>query len=360
MKILPRQKIIYSLPISVFAVTPVRLPILPVMVLSTSVGASATTHIMFTFFALYGMPILPTMYSPNCDSRAFMFAACVLSSTIMLITATLDCIKNSPFLNGRGEKTKSPAAARRGIADNAYSPLRSQICALPTQAEMILTYGTKKSKHMNNSNPFSHTAGMKKLLLILLTAVIAAAGLGTAACSKGQTGGGNNALSGYTRSAGEENGDDGCKAGYCDCGDDCPCRRDGEHRPMPKDNMPPMPGDEDTSGGMNGFEFDRGRLGKKRQPGLPGFIMPNGNVSGRPPLPDGDIPTGDGADGAEGAKITDADDADGTEQPDKNKNGENKKAAPHGVRKNGRHRQNGGRKNASGKLPKMPAENNGI
>lgn len=82
--------------------------------------------------------------------------------------------------------------------------------------------------------------------------------------------------------------------------------------------------------------------------------MPNGNVSGRPPLPDGDIPTGDGADGAEGAKITDADDADGTEQPDKNKNGENKKAAPHGVRKNGRHRQNGGRKNASGKLPRCP------
>lgn len=61
----------------------------------------------------------------------------------------------------------------------------------------------------------------------------------------------------------------------------------------------------------------------------------------------------------EGAKITDADDADGTEQPDKNKDGENKKAAPHGVRKNGRHRQNGGRKNASGKLPKLPAENNG-
>lgn len=227
---------------------------------------------------------------------------------------------------------------------------------------MILTYGTKKSKHMNNSNPFSHTAGMKKLLLILLTAVIAAAGLGTAACSKGQTGGGNNALSGYTRSAGEENGDgaDGCKTGDCDCGDDCPCRRDGEHRHIPKDNMPPVPGDENTSGGMNGFEFDRGRLGKKRQPGLPGFIMPNGNVSGRPPLPDGDIPTGDGADGAEGAKITDADDADGTKQPDINKDGENKKAAPHGVRKNGRHRQNGGRKNASGKLPKLPAENNGI
>ena len=64
---------------------------------------------------------------------------------------------------------------------------------------------------MNNRRTFSHTAGMKKLLLILLTAVIAAAGLGTAACSKGQTGGGNNALSGYTRSAGEENGDDGCK-----------------------------------------------------------------------------------------------------------------------------------------------------
>ena len=62
---------------------------------------------------------------------------------------------------------------------------------------------------------------------------------------------------------------------------------------------------------------------------------------------------------AEGAKITDTDDANDTEQPDKNKDGENKKAAPHGVRKNGRHRQNGGRKNASGKLPKMPAENNG-
>lgn len=204
---------------------------------------------------------------------------------------------------------------------------------------------------MNNSNPFSHTAGMKKLLLILLTAVIAAAGLGTAACSKGQTGGGNNALSGYVRQT---------EDGGCNCGDDCPCRRDGEHRHMPKDNMPPVPGDEDTSGGMNGFEFDRGRLGKKRQPGLPGFIMPNGNVSGRPPLPDGDIPTGDGADGVEGAKITDADDADGTEQSDKNKDGENKKAALHGVRKNGRHRQNGGRKNASGKLPKLPAENNGI
>lgn len=177
---------------------------------------------------------------------------------------------------------------------------------------------------------------------------------------RGRRAGGNNALSGYTRSAGEENGDDGCKTGDCDCGDDCPCRRDGEHRHMPKDNMPPVPGDENTSGGINGFEFDRGRLGKDRRPGLPGFIMPNGNVSGRPPLPDGDIPTGDGADGAEGAKITDADDADGTEQPGKNKDGENKKAAPHGVRKNGRHRQNGGRKNASGKLPKLPAENNGI
>lgn len=61
------------------------------------------------------MPILPTIYSPNCDSRAFMFAACVLSSTIMLITATLDCIKKSPFPKRTGRK-KPEALPRRAAA----------------------------------------------------------------------------------------------------------------------------------------------------------------------------------------------------------------------------------------------------
>lgn len=204
---------------------------------------------------------------------------------------------------------------------------------------------------------------MKKLIIVLLTAALAAAGCGSAACSKGQTGGGNNALSGYVRQTEDggcncgENCDcgDGCRTGDCDCGDDCPCRRDGGSGHM--NGMPPVPDDENASGRMNEFEFDHGRLGRRGRRGLPDFMVPNGNVWGRP-MPDDDGTTPDGVEDENGnAESTLTGDAE--KQKSENTENDGQGAAPRKVRRNGRRRYSDGRRNASGKLPKLPAENSG-
>ena len=181
-----------------------------------------------------------------------------------------------------------------------YSPLYSQN-SLPAQAIIILAYGTKKGKRLHNLCRYSHTADMKKLIMILLTAAIAASACGAAACSKGQTGGGNNTLSRYTRETEGEGGYDcgcgkdcGCEGncrGNCNCGDNCDCEKDGGAKDNRKDmrhghGKRPIPNDERT-GHMDGFEFDRNTTGKR--PGDDrakfGIFAPDGRLNGRRPMP---------------------------------------------------------------------------
>ena len=111
--------------------------------------------------------------------------------------------------------------------------------------------------------------------MILLTAALAAASLGGAACSKGQTGGGNNTMSGYVRAEGEtDNGydcgcGDDCKCkGECD--DDCDCRencdcgkeaQNGGNKEERKRGGRNMRGEE--AGGTGGFEYDDEKMGGK-------------------------------------------------------------------------------------------------
>ena len=139
---------------------------------------------------------------------------------------------------------------------------------------------------------------MKKLIVILLTAAIAAAGCGAAACSKGQTGGGNNTLSGYTRrSTTDGNFDCGCGSD-CKCGgnctDGCDCKQDCDCGNEDNGNLPEgqreregrMPRGEHT-GGMDGFEFDRGTSGKNpgEKHGKFGFFAPGDGFARRKPMP---------------------------------------------------------------------------
>ena len=77
----------YFLLVTVLAETPRNIPILPVIRLIVSVGASTTTHITETSFCLYGMPILPTMQSPQSDKILFICTLAARSSTIILIMA---------------------------------------------------------------------------------------------------------------------------------------------------------------------------------------------------------------------------------------------------------------------------------
>lgn len=128
---------------------------------------------------------------------------------------------------------------------------------------------------------------MKKIICILLAATTVATCAAGAACSKGQTGGGNNALQGYTLTQEIENNDKDCKDGNCPH-ERCPHCRDGHSQryaendnPNSKDGgkrlgAPHRPLGEDE-GGTNGFEFDD-KFGMPRKRGGLHIIPPRGGV----------------------------------------------------------------------------------
>lgn len=184
---------------------------------------------------------------------------------------------------------------------------------------------------------------MKKVALILLTAALAAASLGGAACSKGQTGGGNNTMSGYVRAEGEtDNGydcgcGDDCKCkgecdDDCDCRENCDCGKEaqkGGNKEERKRGGRNMRGEE--AGGTGGFEFDGekmdGKFDKKRN-GF-GFFAPDNGMFGRDPMPVPPPPRND-----------ENDEKTATEKTD----GETGVKAPENGKGGGRKRDDGGRK----------------
>lgn len=82
------------LDIAVLTATPSMLPIFPASVEIVSCGASIAMLIMWILRLRYGIPILPTMYSPYSWSVSFKARTAPLFSTIILITATLVLIKS--------------------------------------------------------------------------------------------------------------------------------------------------------------------------------------------------------------------------------------------------------------------------
>lgn len=196
---------------------------------------------------------------------------------------------------------------------------------------------------------------MKKIALILLTAALAAASLGGAACSKGQTGGGNNTMSGYVRAEGEtDNGydcgcGDDCKCkgecdDDCDCKENCDCGKEaqkGGNKEERKRGGRNMRGEE--AGGTGGFEFDGekmdGKFDKKRD-GF-GFFAPDNGMFGRDPMPVPPPPRTEGIEGNENPI---------TGQEGENTDGKSRSSAdgsvkaPENGKGGGRKRDDGGRK----------------
>ena len=110
----------FSFAIKVFAVTPESIPSLPVSLLIISDCASITMLIMNIPLSLYGIPILPTIYSPKSESKAFISALdCLFSAIILIIATRLSLIKKSPFKKRERQNTRSDISAE-------YSVLHSQ------------------------------------------------------------------------------------------------------------------------------------------------------------------------------------------------------------------------------------------
>ena len=156
-------------------------------------------------------------------------------------------------------------------------------------------------------------------------------------------------MSGYTRET-EGEGGYGCGCGKgcgcegncrnnCNCGDNCDCEKDGGTKDNRKDmrhghGKRPIPNDERT-GNIDGFEFDRDTTGKR--PGDDrakfGIFAPDGRLNGRrpmpvPPPPEGEdnMPAPDA--GQRNAESEQSGDKDGKQQnnkDEKNKKGEKRR-----------------------------------